>query len=405
MDLLRLATAGSVDDGKSTLIGRLLYDAKAVLADQLAHVEERSVNGLDLALLTDGLRAEREQGITIDVAYRSFATARRRFILADCPGHAQYTRNMVTGASTADLALLLVDARAGLTEQSRRHAAIAGLLALRHVIVVVNKMDLVEYSEERFDDVVREVIDLGAHLGLHEIEFVPISALHGDNVVERSARMPWYGGPPLLERLETIPVDPPKVHGARLPVQLVLRSEGGARWAAGRLAAGSLKAGDDVVLLPSGVRTRVAEVRDADGPADVVDAPLSVSVRLEDEVDLARGELIAAADDAPQPTRELTATVCWLGDRPAHTGARYELKHGTRAVPARLEAIDGRIDFETLGWPAADELALNDIAHVRLRLGGEIAADVYSRCHATGAFILVDEASHDTVAAGMVSAG
>ncbi len=402
MDLLRLATAGSVDDGKSTLIGRLLYDAKAVLADQLAHVEERSVDGLDLALLTDGLRAEREQGITIDVAYRSFATPRRRFILADCPGHAQYTRNMVTGASTADLALLLVDARAGLTEQSRRHAAIAGLLRLRHVIVAVNKMDLVGHSEERFDDVVREVMELAAEFGLHEIEFVPISALHGDNVVERSERMPWYAGPPLLERLETVPVEPPAVHGARLPVQMVLRGDGGARWAAGRLAAGTLRAGDEVVVLPSGVRSRVAEVRDAGGPADALDAPLSGSVRLEDEVDLARGELIAAAEDAPAPVRELSATVCWLGDKPAAAGGRYLLKHGTRTVPARLDEVEGRIDFATLQWPPADGLALNDIARVRLRLGGEIAPDAYERCHATGAFILVDEATNDTVAAGMV---
>jgi sulfate adenylyltransferase subunit 1 len=402
MDLLRLATAGSVDDGKSTLIGRLLYDAKAVLADQLAHVQERSVDGLDLALLTDGLRAEREQGITIDVAYRSFATPRRRFILADCPGHAQYTRNMVTGASTADLALLLVDARAGLTEQSRRHAAIAGLLRMRHVIVVVNKMDLVDYSEERFDDVVRSVLELAAHFDLHEVEFIPISALHGDNVVERSARMPWYDGPPLLDRLETVPVEPPAVHGARLPVQMVLRGDGGARWAAGRLAAGTLRAGDEVVVLPSGVRTRVAEVRDADGPADAIDAPLSVSVRLEDEVDLARGELIAAAEDAPAPVRELAATVCWLGDRPAQAGGRYLLKHGTRTVPARLDEIEGRIDFGSLEWPPADGLALNDIARVRVRLGGEIAPDAYERCHATGAFILVDEATNDTVAAGMV---
>src|SRR4051794_5443666 len=403
MDLLRLATAGSVDDGKSTLIGRLLYDAKAVLADQLAHVEERSVEGLDLALLTDGLRAEREQGITIDVAYRSFATPRRRFILADCPGHAQYTRNMVTGASTADLALLLVDARAGLTEQSRRHAAIAGLLGLRHVIVAVNKMDLVEFSEERFDDVVREVMDLAAQLGLDGIEFIPISALHGDNVVERSTRMPWYGGPPLLERLETIPVEAPKVHGARLPVQLVLRGEGGARWAAGRLAAGTLKPGDEVVVLPSGTRTRVAEVRDADGTAEQVEAPLSVSIRLEDEVDLARGELIAAVEDAPAATRELTATVCWLGDRPARERDRFLLKHGTRTVPARVETISGRIDFGSLEWPPAEQLALNDIARVRLRLGGEVAADAYARCHATGAFILIDEATNDTVAAGMVA--
>jgi sulfate adenylyltransferase large subunit len=380
----------------------LLYDAKAVLADQLAHVEERSVDGLDLALLTDGLRAEREQGITIDVAYRSFATPRRRFILADCPGHAQYTRNMVTGASTADLALLLVDARAGLTEQSRRHAAIAGLLRLRHVIVAVNKMDLVGHSEERFDDVVREVMELAAEFGLHEIEFIPISALHGDNVVERSERMPWYAGPPLLERLETVPVEPPAVHGARLPVQMVLRGDGGARWAAGRLAAGTLRAGDEVVVLPSGVRSRVAEVRDAGGPADALDAPLSGSVRLEDEVDLARGELIAAAEDAPAPVRELAATVCWLGDKPAEAGGRYLLKHGTRTVPARLDEVEGRIDFASLEWPPADGLALNDIAHVRLRLGGEIAPDAYERCHATGAFILVDEATNDTVAAGMV---
>ncbi len=401
MDLLRLATAGSVDDGKSTLIGRLLYDAKAVLADQLAHVEERSVEGLDLALLTDGLRAEREQGITIDVAYRSFATPRRRFILADCPGHQQYTRNMVTGASTADLALLLVDARAGLTEQSRRHAAIAALLRIKHVIVAVNKMDLVGYAEDAFDDAVRQVCELGSHIGLEGVEFIPISALHGDNVVSASDAMPWYAGPPLLERLETVPVEPPAVHGARLPVQLVLRGANGARWAAGRLAAGVLKPGDDVVLLPSGVRTRIAEVRDADGTAEAVEAPLSVSVRFEDEVDIARGELIAT--DPPQVARELSATLCWLGDRPARARDRFVLKHGTRAVPARVDAIDGRIDFESLQWPAADELRLNDIAHVRLRLGGEIAADAYAQCHATGAFILIDEATNDTVAAGMVA--
>ena len=400
MDLLRLATAGSVDDGKSTLIGRLLYDAKAVLADQLAHVEERSVDGLDLALLTDGLRAEREQGITIDVAYRSFATPRRRFILADCPGHQQYTRNMVTGASTADLALLLVDARAGLTEQSRRHATIAALLRIRHVIVAVNKMDLVGYAEEAFDDAVRQVCELAAHIGLEGVEFIPISALHGDNVVERSEAMPWYDGPPLLERLETVPVEAPAVHGARLPVQLVLRGDNGARWAAGRLAAGVLKAGDEVVLRPSGVRTRIAEVRDADGPAEAVEAPLSVSVRFEDEVDIARGELVAT--DPPAVSRELSATLCWLGDKPARERDRFVLKHGTRAVPARVDAIEGRIDFGSLEWPGADELRLNDIAHVRLRLGGEVAGDAYASCHATGAFILIDEATNDTVAAGMI---
>ena len=345
MDLLRLATAGSVDDGKSTLIGRLLFDSKAVLADQLAHVRERSVDGLDLSLITDGLRAEREQGITIDVAYRSFATPRRRFILADCPGHAQYTRNMVTGASTADLALLLVDARAGLTEQSRRHATIAALLRLKHVIVAVNKMDLVDYEESAFDDVVRSVLELGAKIGLHEIEFIPISALKGDNVVERSSEMPWYDGPPLLERLETIPVEPPAVHGARLPVQLVLRGENGARWAAGRLAAGTLKAGDEVIVLPSGTRTRVAEVRDADGTAEEITAPLSVSVRLEDEVDLARGELIAAAEDAPEPVRELTRDGVLAGrqDRPLRRSLRAQARHPHRPGEDRHDRRPDRL--------------------------------------------------------------
>jgi sulfate adenylyltransferase subunit 1 (EFTu-like GTPase family) len=250
---------------------------------------------------------------------------------------------------------------------------------------------------------VRDVIELGAAIGLHETDFIPISALEGDNVVERSSRMPWYAGPPLLERLETIPVEPPAVHGARLPIQLVLRGEGGARWAAGRLAAGTLRAGDEVVVLPSGTRTRVAEVRDADGAAEVVEAPLSVSVRLEDEVDLARGELIAAVEDAPAAVRELSATICWLGDRPAQERGRYLLKHGTRTVPARLDAIEGRIEFETLEWPAADELRLNDIGRVRLRLGGDVAADAYAASHATGAFILVDETTNDTVAAGMVA--
>ncbi len=330
MDLLRLATAGSVDDGKSTLIGRLLYDAKAVLADQLAHVEERSVEGLDLALLTDGLRAEREQGITIDVAYRSFATPRRRFILADCPGHQQYTRNMVTGASTADLALLLVDAR-GLTEQSRRHAAIAALLRIRHVIVAVNKMDLVGYSEEAFDDAVRQVCELAANLGLEGVEFIPISALHGDNVVERSDAMPWYGGPPLLDRLETVPIEPPAVHGARLPVQLVLRGANGARWAAGRLAAGVLKPGDEVVLLPSGVRTRIAEVRDAEGPAEAVEAPLSVSVRFEDEVDIARGELIATESPGGLARALRDRLLAGRQARPRARPLRAQARHARRA--------------------------------------------------------------------------
>ena len=402
MDLLRLATAGSVDDGKSTLIGRLLYDAKAVLADQLAHVEERSVDGLDLALLTDGLRAEREQGITIDVAYRSFATPRRRFILADCPGHAQYTRNMVTGASTADLALLLVDAQAGLTEQSRRHATIAALLRLKHVIVAVNKMDLVDYAEEAFDDVVRQVLDLGAKVGLHEIEFVPISALKGDNVVERSPNMPWYAGPPLLERLETIPVEPPAVHGARLPVQLVLRGEGGARWAAGRLAAGDAEArrrgGRAAERDPHADRRGPRRRRRRRGRRRAAERFRAARGRGRPRARRADRDRPAGGDARAE--RHAVLARRSPGARPA---TAWRLKHGTRTVPARIDSIDGRIDFETLEWPAADELRLNDIAHVRLRLGGDIAPDAYSQCHATGAFILVDESSHDTVAAGMVA--
>jgi sulfate adenylyltransferase subunit 1 len=271
------------------------------------------------------------------------------------------------------------------------------------VIVAVNKMDLVGFSEDAFDGVVREVLELGARVGLHEVDFIPISALHGDNVVGRSERMPWYDGPPLLERLETVPAGEPQDRlPARLPVQLVLRSEDG-RWAAGRLAAGTLRPGDEVVALPSGVRTRVAAVRDAAGERDAVQAPLSVAVRLEDELDLARGELLAAADDAPALRRELEATVCWLGNAPGRIGGRYEIKHGTRTLPARLDAIDGRLDFSALDWPAAEECALNDIARVRLRLGGELAVDPYARSHATGAFILVDTATNDTVAAGMVT--
>jgi sulfate adenylyltransferase large subunit len=404
-ELLRLATAGSVDDGKSTLIGRLLYDAKAVLADQLAHVEDvsrrRGSDTPDLALLTDGLRAEREQGITIDVAYRPFATARRRFIIADTPGHAQYTRNMVTGASTADLALILVDVRHGMTEQSRRHTAIAKLLGLRHVVVCVNKMDLVDHAEDAFDAVVREVLDWSARIDLHEVVFIPISALHGDNVVERSSRMPWYGGEPLLAHLERVPVGGAQ-GPARLPVQTVLRGE--RRLYAGQVAAGALRVGDEIVVLPGGGRSRVAGIEGPSGPLEEAPAPLSVAVALEDELDVSRGDLLAAADGAPAPTRELAATLCWLGDAPAEPGGRYLLKHASRTVRARLDAVEHRLDVTTLGHASAGRLELNDIARVRVRLGEPIAADPYATSRATGAFILIDETTNDTVAAGMVGA-
>jgi bifunctional enzyme CysN/CysC len=394
--MLRVATAGSVDDGKSTLIGRLLFDSKSLMADQEAGLE-------DLALLTDGLRAEREQGITIDVAYRHFATPNRRFVLHDCPGHAQYTRNMATGASTADLALILVDARRGLTEQSRRHAAIAALLRVPQVTVCVNKMDLVDWSEEAFDGVCREVLEFAAALGLHDIAFIPISALEGDNVVERSVNMPWYGGVPLLAHLEAAPeslaaADAP----ARLPVQLVIR-EGETRRYAGRLAAGTLRAGDEVVVLPSGVRTRVSAVDGPGGEREAVFAPLSVAIGLEDDVDVGRGDLIAAAADAPEPVRELAATVCWLGDAPARPGARYLLKHTTRTVRARLDEVTHRLDVTTLEREPAESLELNDIGELRLRLGEPVMADGYADIRATGAFVLIDETTNETVGAGMVT--
>jgi bifunctional enzyme CysN/CysC len=391
--MLRVATAGSVDDGKSTLIGRLLHDAKVLMADEIG-------TAADLARLTDGLRAEREQGITIDVAYRHFATPRRRFVLHDCPGHAQYTRNMATGASTADLALVLVDARRGMTEQSRRHLAIAALLGVPGVTVLVNKMDLVGYAEGRFDAVVREVIDWTARLGLPGVGFIPVSALHGDNVVERSRAMPWYAGESLLEHLEAAPVGNGLADGpARLPVQYVIRA-GDRRWCAGRLAAGTLRVGDEVVVLPSGTRSRVAAFEDG---RETAAAPRSVTVALADELDVGRGDLLARPAEAPEPVRDLAATVCWLGETPARSGARYLIKHTTRTVPARLEAIEHRLDVTTLAHEPADELELNAIGRVRLRTGSPLAADPYERVRATGAFIVVDEATNDTVGAGMVA--
>jgi sulfate adenylyltransferase large subunit len=391
--VLRVATAGSVDDGKSTLIGRLLHDAKALMADELG-------TAADLARLTDGLRAEREQGITIDVAYRHFATPNRRFVLHDCPGHAQYTRNMATGASTADLALVLVDARRGMTEQSRRHLAIAALLGVPGVTVLVNKMDLVGYAEDRFDAVVREVIDWSSRLGLYDVGFIPISALHGDNVVDRSDAMPWYAGESLLEHLEAAPAGNGLADGpARLPVQYVIRADG-ERWYAGRLASGTLEIGDEILVLPSGTRTRVRAFEDG---GDRAAAPRSIAVALTDDLDVGRGEVLARSAEAPRPVRELTATVCWLGDAPAHPGDRYLIKHTTRSVPARLEGIEHRLDVTTLAHEPADELALNAIGRVRLRLGAPIVPDRYGHVRATGSFIVIDEATNDTVGAGMVA--
>jgi bifunctional enzyme CysN/CysC len=402
--LLRLATAGSVDDGKSTLIGRLLHDSKAILADQYADLNGRD-GELDLSRLTDGLKAEREQGITIDVAYRYFATPARDFILADTPGHVQYTRNMVTGASTADVAIVLVDARHGVVEQTRRHAFIASLLGIPHLVVAVNKMDLVDFAEERFDEIVRDFCAFRARLSSRDVAFIPISALNGDNVVDRSAAMPWYAGVPLLEHLEAIdPADDRNLDDLRFPVQLVIRSEGNDfRGYAGQVASGVVRPGDRVRVLPSGVESTVAAVETFDGPLEQAHPPQSVTIRLADDVDVSRGDVLVHADGAPEPRRELEADVCWFAERPLRPGSRYLLKHLTQTVEAVVDGIDDVLDVTSLErGPAPAELALNDIGRVRLRARRPLVADPYARNRATGAFILIDEATNDTVAGGMV---
>ena len=410
-DLLRVATAGSVDDGKSTLIGRLLLDAKGVLEDQLAAVERSSLERgdayVDLALLTDGLRAEREQGITIDVAYRYFRTPRRKFVLADTPGHVRYTRNMVTGASTADLALVLVDARKGLLEQSRRHAAISWLLAVDRIVLCVNKMDLVGYDEEPFDRLAGEFGAWARRLGLPEPACIPVSALHGDNVVEPSAAMPWYTGPPLLPYLEHVPPRAATTGGARFPVQWVIRPQSGEhrdyRGYAGQVAGGSLRAGDEVVVEPGGAHTRIRAIETYDGPVDEAFPPMSVTLRLEDDLDVGRGDTICHAPGGPRVARRIEADVCWLGDAHATAGRRYALKHGTRTVVAAVEAVEDRLDVDTLERdPGASELRMNEIGRLRLRTSAPLAVDPFRENRVTGSFILVDEATHDTVGAGMV---
>ncbi|HEY7621273.1 MAG TPA: GTP-binding protein [Solirubrobacteraceae bacterium] len=403
-----MATAGSVDDGKSTLIGRLLHDAKAILADQLDDLRGRD-GELDLARLTDGLRAEREQGITIDVAYRYFATARRTFILADTPGHVQYTRNMVTGASTADLAIVLVDARTGVVEQTRRHAFIASLLGIPHLVLAVNKMDLVDWSEDVFDGVVRDFCAFRDQLlYVRDVAYVPLSALRGDNVVERSEAMPWYGGLPLLEHLETVSIEADRdLDELRFPVQYVIRDgESDYRGYAGQLAGGVLKPGDEVLVLPSGRVTTVAAIDTLDGPVDTAFPPMSVTVRLADELDVSRGDLICRPSDPPALARDLVADVCWMADAPLRPRGRYAIKHATHTARAIAETLVDRVDVGTLGREAEPrELALNDIGRVRLRTSKPLAFDPYARNRATGSFILIDEASNDTVGAGMIVAG
>jgi sulfate adenylyltransferase large subunit len=412
-ELLRLVTAGSVDDGKSTLIGRLLFDSKQIMVDQMEHIEDasrrRGHDYVDLALLTDGLRAEREQGITIDVAYRSFVTPRRRFQLADAPGHVQYTRNMVTGASTADVAVILLDARQGVVEQTRRHAYIASILEIPHVVFAVNKMDLVDFSQQRFHEIVTELEELNAQLGTHDPKAIPMSALRGDNVVDGCAEsMPWWDAPPLLEFLEEIQIATDRnLEDRRFPVQWVIRPMSDEhhdyRGYAGRVASGIWHAGDEVVVLPSGLRTRVEAVENADGPLDAAVPPMSITVRLEDDVDVSRGNMLADPERPPVVAREVEARVCWMSDRPLEPRAKIGVKHTTRTVRGIVEELVSVVDIRTLDDVAAPaQLGLNDIGLVRLRLSEPLCVDPYAENRETGAFILIEEATNDTVGAGMV---
>ncbi len=432
MDLLRFSTAGSVDDGKSTLIGRLLYDAKSILEDQVASLvrttARRNPGGgvggnvddassvtddgaaVDLALLTDGLIAEREQGITIDVAYRYFATPERKFIVADTPGHEQYTRNMVTGASTADLAIVLVDAARGVQPQSRRHAAIASLLGTRHVVFAVNKMDLVDYRRDRFDALRVELEAMAATLGLARVLCIPLSALRGDMVVERGDRLDWYEGPTLLRHLESVDTGAAEAGPLRFPVQLVSRpgvTGAYGRGYMGRIESGTVRVGDRVQVLPGGFGTTVTGIVTLDASLDAATAPQSVTLLLADELDVSRGDLVvhAEAPDGPAVTRSLDAMVCWMDRAPLAGSGRYALKHATRTTQAVIDRIEHKLDIATLASRpvAADEgLAMNEIARVRIRTRDALAVDAYAALRATGSFILIDTTTNHTVAAGMV---
>ncbi|MEU1808540.1 GTP-binding protein [Micromonospora sp. WMMD1076] len=413
MDLLRFATAGSVDDGKSTLIGRLLYDTKSLFSDQLAAVEAVSAARGDeytnLALLTDGLRAEREQGITIDVAYRYFATPRRKFIIADTPGHIQYTRNMVTGASTADLALILVDARKGLVEQSRRHAFLCSLLRVPHLVLCVNKMDLVDWSQEVYERIADEFTAFAAKLDVPDLTVVPVSALQGDNIVTRSENMQWYEGPSLLHHLERVHIASDRnLVDVRFPVQYVIRPQSTTvtdyRGYAGQVASGVLKPGDEVMVLPSGFTSRIAAVETADGPVDEAFPPMSVTVRLTDELDISRGDMICRPNNAPTAVQDIEAMVCWMDEtRPLQVGGKYAIKHTTRSARAIVRGLHYRLDINSLHRDeTAGELKLNEIGRVRLRTTVPLLADEYRRNRTTGGFVIIDESTNRTVGAGMI---
>jgi bifunctional enzyme CysN/CysC/sulfate adenylyltransferase subunit 1 len=406
-ELLRFTTAGSVDDGKSTLIGRLLHDSKSVYEDQLASVKQsrinRSTGPIDFSLLTDGLRAEREQGITIDVAYRYFATSRRKFIIADTPGHEQYTRNMATGASTAHLAVILIDATKGLLAQTRRHAFIASVLGITHVLAAVNKMDLADYREDTFRKLKDDFVALAAHLGITNVQCIPISALEGDNVVERSVRMRWYEGPTLLEHLETVPLPSnDSLEGLRFPVQSVIRPDATFRGFAGRIASGEVRPGDSVVALPSGQKTRVHSIVTYDGELSHAFSPMSVTLRLEEEIDLSRGDMLVSIQDLPRVSRNFRAMVVWLHGKPLELGRTYLVKHTVRQTKIRVTGIHYRVNINTLMEEPAGELELNGIASVEFEANVPLFFDPYASNRTTGSFILIDAISNATVGAGMI---
>ena len=411
-EILRFTTAGSVDDGKSTLIGRLLYDSHAVTEDQLAAIEritaQRGEAQLNLSLLTDGLRAEREQGITVDVAYRYFATPRRKFIIADTPGHIQYTRNMVTGASTADLAIVLVDARNGITEQTRRHSLIASLLRIPHLVLCVNKMDLVGWSEQRFIELTAEFSEFASRLEIPDLKFIPLSALHGDNVVSPSPRLAWHEGGSLLYHLETVYLGSSHNHiDARFPVQTVIRPNNDQhhdfRGLAGRIASGVFKPGDRVVVLPSGIETRIQDITGPGGAVAEAFAPMSVVMTLADDVDVSRGDLLAKPNNRPAGGQDLDAMVCWLGEKPLQSGGSYLLRHTTRETRCAVKAVRYKMDIATLHKQEQDpRLGPNDVGRIQLRTAAPILFDSYRENRSTGSFILIDEFTHATVAAGMI---
>ncbi|MEM9562366.1 MAG: sulfate adenylyltransferase subunit CysN [Actinomycetota bacterium] len=413
MDLLRLATAGSVDDGKSTLIGRLLYDSKSIFEDQLESIEATSASRGDehtnLALLTDGLRAEREQGITIDVAHRYFTTPKRKFIIADTPGHIQYTRNMVTGASTADLAIVLIDARKGIIEQSRRHSFLASLLRIPHLVLAVNKMDLVDYDQEVFERIRSEYIEFASRLDIADLTFIPISALHGDNVVDRSSNMDWYNGSTLLHHLEEVYIASDRnMVDVRFPVQYVVRPQSTEhhdfRGYAGTVAGGVMKPGDEVAVLPSGFTTRIKSIIGPTGEVEEAYAPMAATILLEDDLDISRGDMICRVNNQPTATQDLEAMVCWMSEASQLTaGSKLAIKHSTRWARALVKDFRYRLDINTLSRdPDTTSLSLNEIGRVRLRTTQPLFVDTYERNRTTGSFILVDETTNVTVGAGMI---